>query len=57
MKRLKLFGERIMSRGPDRQAAEIQIRILRGCGRTGGACRSVMNCFPALGRAKIEAIV
>ena len=24
---LKLFGERIMSRDPDRQTAEIQIRI------------------------------
>ena len=57
MNRLKLFGERIISRGPDRQAAEIQIRFLRGCARTGGACRLVMNCFPALGRAKIEAIV
>ena len=27
MNRLKLFGERIMSRDPDRQTAEIQIRI------------------------------
>ncbi|MBL3610678.1 IS5 family transposase [Rhodovulum sulfidophilum] len=28
---LKLFGERIMSRDPDRQTAEIQIRIIRHC--------------------------
>ncbi|MBL3553354.1 transposase [Rhodovulum sulfidophilum] len=31
MNRLKLFGERIMSRDPDRQTAEIQIRIIRHC--------------------------
>jgi len=31
MNRLKLFGERIMSREPDRQTAEIQIRIIRHC--------------------------
>ncbi|OLS52568.1 hypothetical protein BV392_11530, partial [Rhodovulum sulfidophilum] len=41
---LKLFGERIMSRDPDRQTAEIQIRI------------AIMNRFSALGRAEIEAI-
>ncbi|MBB3988319.1 hypothetical protein GGQ68_004676 [Sagittula marina] len=41
---LKLFGERIMSRDPDRQTAEIQIRI------------AIMNRFYALGRAEIEAI-
>ncbi|BAQ68667.1 transposase [Rhodovulum sulfidophilum] len=28
---LKAFGERIMSRDPDRQTAEIQIRIIRNC--------------------------
>ncbi len=28
---LKLFGERIMSRAPDRQTAEIQIRNIRHC--------------------------
>jgi len=28
---LKLFDERIMSRDPDRQTAEIQIRIIRHC--------------------------
>ncbi len=31
MNRLKLFGERIMSRDPDRQTAEILIRIIRHC--------------------------
>ena len=40
---LKLFGERIMSRDPDRQTAEIQIRI------------AIMNRFSALGRSEIEA--
>ena len=41
---LKLFGERIMSRPPDRQTAEIQIRI------------AIMNRFNALGRAEIIAV-
>lgn len=41
---LKLFGERIMSRDPDRQTAEIHIRI------------AIMNTFSALGRAEIEAV-
>lgn len=41
---LKLFGERIISRDPDRQAAEIHIRI------------AIMNRFSALGRAEIKAI-
>ena len=41
---LKLFGERVMSRDPDRQTAEIQIRI------------AIMNRFSALGRAEIEAV-
>ena len=41
---LKLFGERIMSRDPGRQTAEIQIRI------------AVMNHTSALGRAEIEAV-
>lgn len=41
---LKAFGERIMSRDPDRQAAEIHIRI------------AIMNIFSTLGRAKIEAV-
>ncbi|BAQ70293.1 hypothetical protein NHU_03150 [Rhodovulum sulfidophilum] len=31
MNGLKAFGERIMSRDPDRQTAEIQIRIIRDC--------------------------
>lgn len=44
MNRLKLFGERIMSRDPDRQTAEIQIRI------------AIMNRCSALGRAEIEAV-
>lgn len=42
---LKLFGERIMSRDPDRQIAEIQIRI------------AIMNRFSALGGAEIETVV
>jgi hypothetical protein len=44
MNRLKLFGERIMSRDPDRQTAEIQIRI------------AIMNRFSALPRAEIVAV-
>ena len=44
MNYLKLFGERIMSRDPDRQTAEIQIRI------------AIMNRFSAPGRAEIEAV-
>lgn len=42
---LKLFGERIISRDPDSQTAEIQIRI------------AIMNRFSALSRAEIEAVV
>jgi len=38
---LKSFGERINARDPDRQTAEIQIRI------------ALMNRFSALGTAKI----
>jgi len=45
MNRLKLIGDRIMSRDPDRQTAEIQIRI------------AIMNRCSALGRADIEAVV
>ena len=41
---LKLFSERIMSRDPDRQTAEIQVRI------------AIMNRFYALGTAEIEAV-
>jgi hypothetical protein len=41
MLRLKAFGERIASRDPDRQAAEIHTRI------------ALMNRFSALGRAEI----
>ena len=44
MNRLKLFGEWIMSRDPDRQTAEIQIRI------------AIMNRVSALGRAEIKPI-
>jgi 2-oxo-4-hydroxy-4-carboxy--5-ureidoimidazoline (OHCU) decarboxylase len=40
MRRLKAFGERIASRDPDRQAAEIHTRI------------ALVNRFPALGRAE-----
>lgn len=36
MRCLKAFGERIAARDPDRQTAEIQIRILRRLSRTGG---------------------
>ena len=42
--RLKPLGERIMSRDPDRQAAEIQTRI------------AIMSRPSARGRAKIKAI-
>lgn len=45
MNRLKLLGDRIISRDPDRQTAEIQIRI------------SIMNRFSALGRAESEAVI
>ena len=41
MRRLKSFGERIASRDPDRQAAEIHTRI------------ALMNRFSALGTAEI----
>lgn len=41
MRRLKAFRERIASRDPDRQTAEIHIRI------------ALMNRFSALGRAEI----
>ncbi len=44
MNRLKLFGDRIMSRDPDRQTAEVQIRI------------AIMNRCSALGRAETVAI-
>ena len=44
MRCLKAFGEKITSRDPDRQTAEIQIRI------------AIMNRFSALGRAEIEAV-
>ena len=41
MRGLKAFGERIAARDPDRQTAEIQIRV------------ALMNRFSALGTAKI----
>jgi len=41
MRCLKAFGERITARDPDRQTAEIQIRV------------AVMNRFSALGTAEI----
>lgn len=44
MRCLKAFGERIASRDPDRQPAEIHIRI------------SLMNRFNALGTAEIERV-
>ena len=42
MRGLESFGERIASRDPDRQTAEIHIRI------------ALMNRFSALGQAEIE---
>jgi len=45
MRRLKSFGERIASRDPNRQAAEIHTRI------------ALMNRFSALGRAEIVRLV
>ena len=41
MRCLKSFGERIAARGPDRQTAEIHIRV------------ALMNRFKALGTAEI----
>ena len=41
MRRLKAFGERITSRDPNRQAAEIHTRV------------ALLNRFSALGRAEI----
>ena len=42
MRRLKSFGDRIASRDPDRQTAEIHTRI------------ALMNRFSALGRAEVS---
>ncbi len=44
MQGLKSFGERIASRDPDRQAAEIHIRI------------ALINRFNALGQAESERV-
>ena len=44
MRGLKSFGERIASRDPDRQTAEIHIRI------------ALMNRFNELGQAEIECV-
>jgi hypothetical protein len=44
MNRLKLPGDRIVSRDPDRQVAEIHIRI------------AIMNRCPAMGMAEIERV-
>jgi hypothetical protein len=44
MRCLKSFGERIASRDPDRQAAEIHIRV------------ALMNRFNALGQAEIKRV-
>lgn len=44
MRCLKAFGERIASRDPDRQTAEVQIRV------------ALMNRFNALGTAEIERV-
>lgn len=57
MRCLKAFGERIAARDPDRQTAEIHIRVIRGCVRTDGACRSFINRFNALGTAEVVRVV
>ncbi len=44
MRCFKSFGERIAARDPDRQTAEIHIRI------------ALMNRFNALGKAKIKRV-
>ena len=44
MKCLKAFGDRIASRDPDRQTAEVQIRV------------ALMNRFNALGAAEIQCV-
>ena len=44
MRCLKSFGERIASRDPDRQTAEVQILV------------ALMNRFSALGTAEIERV-
>ncbi len=44
MKCLKAFGERIASRDPDRQTAEVQIRI------------AIINRFNTLGTAEIKRV-
>lgn len=44
MNRLKLFGDRIVSRDPDRQVTEIHIRV------------AIMNRCSAMGMAKIERV-
>ena len=44
MRCLKSFGERIASRDPDRQAAEVHIRV------------ALMNRFNALGTAEIRRV-
>ena len=44
MKCLKSLGERIASRDPDRQTAEVQIRV------------AIMNRFNALGTAEVERV-
>jgi hypothetical protein len=45
MRCLKVFGERIAARDPDRQTAEIQIRV------------ALMNRFNTLGTAEIVRVV
>jgi len=44
MNRLKLFGDRIVSRDPDHQVAEVHIRI------------AIMNRCSAMGMAEIERV-
>ena len=44
MRCLKAFGERIAARDPDRQTAEVQIRV------------ALMNRFSALGTAEVVSV-
>ena len=41
---MKSFGERVASRDPDKQTAEIHIRV------------ALINCFNALGTAETERV-
>ena len=53
---MRALGERIASRAPARQTAEIHIRILRGSLEQVTFTCSVMSRFNALGTAEIERV-